>query len=140
MRRHHRISPNLKMTCPVNHSWLFMILRIWQQIKKILNNNYDKSSINYFYFNQSDYSINKNHRHFAFLFYFALFCTIFELFSHYFCIFERSSAVYRSSLLKKGFIMFRPIRLRLWIANQKGEFKKLKHGNPTWDFFEGADY
>ena len=64
-----------------DYSWF----RIWQQIKKILNNNYDKSSINYFYFNQSDYSINEN-RHFAF--------------SPFF-IFAISSAENRSSLLRK---------------------------------------
>ena len=70
-----------------DYSWF----RIWQQIKKILNNNYDKSSINYFYFNQSDYLINKN-RHFAF---------------SPFCIFAISSAENRSSLLRK---VFQPIR------------------------------
>ena len=77
-----------------DYSWF----RIWQQIKKILNNNYDKSSINYFYFNQSDYLINKN-RHFAF---------------SPFCIFAISSAENRSSLLRK---VFQPIRTLIFWAN-----------------------
>ena len=79
-----------------DYSWF----RIWQQIKKILNNNYDKSSINYFYFNQSDYLINKN-RHFAF---------------SPFCIFAISSAENRSSLLRK---VFQPIRALIFWANGK---------------------
>ena len=95
-----------------DYSWF----RIWQQIKKILNNNYDKSSINYFYFNQSDYTINKNHRHFAF---------------PLFLIFASSSDENRSSLLGKG---FQPIRVLHPRANEK--VRKKWFGNPTWESFQ----